>query len=60
VLDDLVDEIPRVEALALQPPLQIDEGQHDRVDGSVVDVEPQLLDAQGWVGHPVLRSVKVC
>jgi hypothetical protein len=46
LLDDDVQEVRRVQALALQPALHVGEGHDDRVDVSFTDLHTELLQAQ--------------
>ncbi len=46
VLDDLVDEVPGGQSLALQPALHVCEGDDDRVDGAGIDRALQLVDLE--------------
>ena len=44
--DHLVEEVRRVEPLALQPSLHVDHGEYDRVEATVLDGQPQRLQRE--------------
>ncbi len=60
LLDDVVEEVLPVQALALQPALHVGEGDDDGVDVALLDLHAQLLEAQQvWVsfGHRLVPLI---
>ncbi len=60
VLDDLVQEVVGVEALAGQPALDVDDREDDGVDGPARHVGTQRVESQWSVGHGGSWRLKVC
>jgi hypothetical protein len=59
VRDHLVEEVGRVEPLALQPALHVHQGEHHGVDLALGDGDPQLFQRERSFPHRRASITKV-